>query len=224
MKRLSLVIMTLFVLAPLQAASQSPREEAAEILSRFGHEPTVLDVQAAAALYARVNPEAYGRWQGQASWANVLPERLSGEAYHLTRDEKDVRTTQSTLSQSETVALDAHSRFKVLAEWDLSRLIFNPDNLDAAREVSRLVERREDLLTTVNKLYFARRQLQAELALQPPDDPKRALRAQLRLAGLTADLDALTGGWFSQQVTARLLGGRSGRAAAGSRVTLKAHP
>jgi hypothetical protein len=129
-----------------------------------------------------------------------MPERLNAEWYYLDRDETDVRTTQSTGSQSQTVAFDDHARYKALVEWDLSRLIFNPDTLAASREISRLVERREDLLTTVNKLYFARRQLQAETALSSIVDTKRLIRTQLRLASLTADLDALTGGWFSQRV------------------------
>ena len=90
-----------------------------------------------------------------------------------------------------------------MVEWDFSRLLFNPDTLTASRERSRIIERREDLLTTVNKLYFARRQLQAETALKPIEDTKRLIRTELRLASLTADLDALTGGWFSKRLSKR---------------------
>ncbi|MEC9071601.1 MAG: hypothetical protein VX938_04440, partial [Myxococcota bacterium] len=167
-------------------------------LQMFDHEPTVLEVQDAAARYARVNTSAYDWWRAKTAWANTMPKKVSGEYWYLNRKETDVRTT--TTSTSDTVARDDHERFRFVAEWDLSRLIFNPDALTATRETSRLVERREDLLTTVNKLYFARRQLQAEGILAPPADPRKALKAKLRLDGLTADLDALTGGWFSQQL------------------------
>jgi len=180
--------------------AQSPAEEARRVLASFAHEPSVLQVQNAAARYAQVSPDTYSKWRGQTQWANLLPERVNGEYYYLDRDEKDVRTTQSTNSQAETVSFDDHARYKAVVEWDFSRLLFNPDTLTASRETSRIIERREDLLTTVNKLYFARRQLQAETALQPIEDTKRLIRTELRLASLTADLDALTGGWFSKKV------------------------
>ena len=188
--------------APMTLA-QSPAEEARRVLASFAHEPTVLEVQRAAAEYAEVAPEVYASWRGQTEWANLLPERVNGEIYYLDRDEKDVRTTQSTQSQAETVSLDDHVRYKAVVEWDFSRLLFNPDTLTASRERSRIIERREDLLTTVNKLYFARRQLQAETALKPIEDTKRLIRTKLRLASLTADLDALTGGWFSKRLSKR---------------------
>ena len=185
------------------ALAQSPAEEARRVLASFAHEPSVLEVQKAAAKYAEVAPEVYASWRGQTEWANLLPERVNGEFYYLDRDEKDVRTTQSTQSQAETVSLDDHVRYKAVVEWDFTRLLFNPDTLTASRERSRIIERREDLLTTVNKLYFARRQLQAETALKPIEDTKRLIRTELRLASLTADLDALTGGWFSKKLRAK---------------------
>jgi len=185
------------------ALAQSPAEEARRVLASFAHEPSVLEVQKAAASYAQVAPEVYASWRGQTEWANLLPERVNGEFYYLDRDEEDVRTVQSTQSKTQTVSLDDHVRYKAVVEWDFSRLLFNPDTLTASRERSRIIERREDLLTTVNKLYFARRQLQAETALQPSEDTKRLIRTQLRLASLTADLDALTGGWFSKRIHAK---------------------
>ena len=101
-------------------------------------------------------------------------------------------------SQTETLDRDAQLRLKVFAEWDLSRLIFDQDEYNAAKELSKIVTRREDLLTTINKLYFARRQLQAMALLSPAKTPAKALKYQIQLAGLTADLDALTGNTFSE--------------------------
>ena len=199
------IVLLMFLGASLapSALAQSPAEEARRVLASFAHEPSVLDVQKAAASYAEVAPEVYASWRGQTEWANLMPERVNGEIYYLDRDEKDVRTTQSTQSQAETVSLDDHVRYKAVVEWDFTRLLFNPDTLTASRERSRIIERREDLLTTVNKLYFARRQLQAETAIKPIEDTKRLIRTELRLASLTADLDALTGGWFSKQLNKR---------------------
>ena len=197
MTRVMLLSMALLGLIVGPALAQSPSAEVARVLSRFDAEPSVLEVQKAAASYAKVDPDAYSSWRSRSAWSHVMPERVSGEYWFLTRDETDLRTSTTT---TDTVAADKHERYRVTADWDLSRLIYNPDSLTAAKETSRLVERREDLLTTVNKLYFSRRQLQAESVLNPPSDPRKALKARMRLDGLTADLDALTGGWFSQQV------------------------
>jgi hypothetical protein len=147
-----------------------------------------------------VNPGSYEQWLTASNWAHALPERIKGEVQQLTRDEKDVRTTSSTNSLSELLALDDHLRLELEVQWDLSKLIFNPDKLKASKEISNLVELREDILTTVNKLYFARRRVQIERVLNPPQSLRHAVNVALNIASLTADLDALTGGWFSRQL------------------------
>ena len=189
--------------APVSAAN-SATAQAVEVLKNFAHEPSVLEVQEAAARYALVHPDTYEDWLSRAAWSNVLPERLTGEFQStLDDDTTDRVTADSTTSNYTTRDLDEQLRLKVFAEWDLSRLIFDQDEYNAAKELSKIVTRREDLLTTINKLYFARRQLQALAILTPAKSAQKALKHELQLAGLTADLDALTGGWFSRQVQAK---------------------
>ena len=214
MKRVMFTTTTLMLCITLTASAETPppapappppvnnhAAEAVEVLRLFAHEPTVLEVQEAAARYALVHPDIYGDWLSRASWSNVLPERLTGEFQSTLDDDTTARTTasDSTSSDYTTRDLDEQLRLKVFAEWDLSRLIFDQDEYNAAKELSKIVTRREDLLTTINKLYFARRQLQALGVLNPSNSAQKALKQQLQLAGLTADLDALTGGWFSKE-------------------------
>lgn len=196
--------------ASVAPAPESPTAQAVAVLAQFAHEPSVLEVQQVASRYALVHPEIYNDWLSRASWSNALPEKLRGEVQHTVDDDVNVRTAALSTSDSitETLDSDAQLRFKVYAEWDLSRLVFDQDEYNAAKELSKIVTRREDLLTTINKLYFARRQLQAMALLTPVNSAKKALKHELQLAGLTADLDALTGGWFSDEV-ARSEGGRS---------------
>lgn len=186
-------------------AQTGATSQAIAALKHFEHEPSVLEVQDAAARYALVHPDTYKSWLSRASWSNVLPERLTGEFQSTLDDDTTARTTASDNSSSDytTRDLDEQLRVKVFAEWDLSRLIFDQDEYNAAKELSKIVTRREDLLTTINKLYFARRQLQAMAVLSPAKSPQKALKQELQLAGLTADLDALTGGWFSKEVGLR---------------------
>jgi len=186
-------------------ASSGATSQAIAALKQFAHEPPVLEVQDAASRYALVHPDTYKTWLSRAAWSNVLPERLTGEFQSTLDDDTTARTTasDSTSSDYTTRDLDEQLRVKVFAEWDLSRLIFDQDEYNAAKELSKIVTRREDLLTTINKLYFARRQLQAMAVLTPPKSAQKALKLELQLAGLTADLDALTGGWFSREVNLR---------------------
>lgn len=186
------------------AAEPDPMIQARRLLAQFDFEPSVVEVQRAAARYARVNPEAYASWVSEAHLSSLLPRRLYGRLRSTQGDDTDVRTTSSgTGSVSDLVSTDDELQLEVRAEWDLTRLVFNRDGIAATRQIERLVNQREDILTTVNKLYYARRQLQVEMEMTPPNTVDKALRSQLRIDGLTADLDALTGGWFSQEVERR---------------------
>ena len=190
--------------APAAHAEPDPMVQAKRLLAKFDFEPSVVEVQRAAASYARVNPEAYDSWQSEARFANLLPRQLYGRLRRTDGDNTDVRTTiSSSGSESDLVSTKGELQLELRAEWDLTRLIFNRDGIQATRQIERLVNQREDILTTVNKLYYARRQLQVEIAMDPPTSVDKAIHQQLRIDGLTADLDALTSGWFSKQVASR---------------------
>ena len=201
------MLVVLVISAPSGQASAQGAFDARvkELMKQFHHEPSVREVQRAAARHARVNPGAYGHWLAASSWAHALPERVKGELQHLSRDEKDVRTTSSTNSLSELLALDDHLRLELEVQWDLSKLIFNPDKLKASKEIANLVELREDILTTVNKLYFSRRRVQVEQILNPAQNLRHAVNVSLNIKSLTADIDALTGGWFSREMRRRAI-------------------
>lgn len=195
----ALLIAVLTLLGALTPAhAQDARTEARRLLAKFDSEPDVVAVQRAASSYARVNPDAYDSWIDSARWAYLLPRSLRGQIRRTDGDQSDVRTTTSGLS--DLVSIDAQLQIEVRADWDLTRLVFNRDGITASRQIERLVNQREDILTTVNKLFFARRQLQVEVELEPPTSVERAVKSQLRIDALTADLDALTGGWFSKQI------------------------
>lgn len=201
MKRLLLVTLgAMLTISPL-AHAEGPRTEALRILQKFASEPSVVDVQQAAARYARVNPQAYDSWLSAANLAYILPRNLRGRVRSTNDDQRDVRTSSGAIS--DLVSVDEQAQYELTADWDLTRLVFNRDQITAARQIERIVNQREDILTTVNKLYFARRQLQVEMELEQGGSVERAIKSQLRIDALTADLDALTGGWFSKQLSGR---------------------
>jgi len=65
------------------------------------------------------------------------------------------------------------------------------------------VQLRDDILDEVTKLYFERLRVKNELDNLSLEDRKKRFEKELRLQELTAYLDALTGGYFSQQISNR---------------------
>lgn len=197
------------VLISTSAVAQAPaspadsaRVQAARVLSMFSHEPTVLATQDVASKHALNNPGVYSSWLSRAAAAFALPEQLRGRYVYILDDDLNVRSTDTTDAITSTRDNDLRNAIEVQIQWDLSKLVFNPEEYKAADKIGKIVERREDLLLSVNKLYFSRRRLQADVAMNPPHDAKTAIQKELAIAALTADLDALTGGWFTTEVAA----------------------
>ena len=61
-----------------------------------------------------------------------------------------------------------------------------------------MVELRNNTLDEVTKLYFERIRVKMEIDNLSIEDRKKRTDKQLRFQELTASLDALTGGYFSQ--------------------------
>ena len=63
-----------------------------------------------------------------------------------------------------------------------------------------MVQLREDILNEVTRIYFERRRLQVELADNKSIVGAQRAKKDLRLQELTASIDALTGGRFSDGI------------------------
>jgi hypothetical protein len=85
--------------------------------------------------------------------------------------------------------------WSVSASWDLDRLIFAAESLDAKS----LTGLEENLIREVTTLFFSRRRVLASLILSPPDDDEEFFYELMRLDELSATLDAFTGGRFSKK-------------------------
>jgi outer membrane protein TolC len=176
-------------LAALIVIASVPARAAEPVTARFASEPSVRELQQVAARVAEVAPERVRSWLRRASRAALLPELRAtvGRGYgELTKD----ATGQPIFTTSDSW------RFEVQATWQLDRLIFDRNELRVSREAQRVGARREELLTRIAQLYFARRRLQLDEALQP-DAPGNLERA-LEIEELTAVLDGLTDGAMSR--------------------------
>ena len=181
---------------------------------RFEREPAVEQVQKASLRFFKVHPDRVASYRRGATWKALMPniELIFNNEYG-TND----RTLYDYIYKSkypqygctgaacwpakdqETVKRASLS-LGIRANWALDRLIFNAEILD----VSSLVGVQEGLLREITSLYFTRRRLMTAMVLNPPQSPHEQITEQLRLDEITANIDALTGGFFSAEAKKRL--------------------
>jgi hypothetical protein len=152
------------------------------VLDRFAGEPSVRELQRAAARLADAEPERVRSWLRRANRAALLPTvraRVGRGIGELSRD-----------GSSPVYTMTDDWRFEIEATWALDRLVFDRNELRASREGQRVAAHREELLTRVAQLYFARRRLQVDAVLAP--DASGAIDRAIEIDELTAVLDGLT--------------------------------
>jgi hypothetical protein len=180
-------------------AAPAPSSDSAQVrkvLDKYKVEPTVRDVQEAAARYAEVHPELIQSWRSRARKAAAAPQFRAEYRNVRSTDDRQVESASNSITTTNTL----EHRPLVRAQWDLDRLVFNPDELRVANQTVDLVRLRESVMDQVTKLYFERRRLQVENDLAPAADVAGKVRKELRLQELVADIDALTGGFFSKKL------------------------
>lgn len=183
--------------------------------------PPVQEVQQVALQYARIDAQDAAKWKKKAKVAAALP-RLQFDYGGLFRNNVNVNVNENVYVGSDNVVIgpeegsykssaDTSHDIGIRAVWALNELIFTRDSLYVSREALNIMRERAALLNAVNQHYFDRKKLIGEM------EELRKMKVQgaeikkkehaLFLKGLamekeSAALDALTGGWFSSQLTA----------------------
>ncbi len=157
-------------------------------------DPPVAAVQEAAARHDGVDPERLRAWVARPRSAHWLP-RVSIDASRTERDTRVVGVTGTV--ESDYLRLNPSTQFGVRLSWDLDQLVFSRDEPAAAWTASRLIDRREERVRRATKLYFQRRKLLVQLALDPPREAVQRAERENQVDEITAELDELTGGLFS---------------------------
>jgi hypothetical protein len=181
--------------------------------------PPVGDVHRAALEYASIEARDPVYWKKRAKMAALLP-KLQFDFGHNLRSDVQVDINDNVYVGSSGIvigpeegkyseSLNANRNIGVRAVWSLNELIFNRDLLNISRESLVIMRERNSLLDSVNKHYFERKKLIAEIGEleerqkkgKPPPKLKNELFIRkIALDKSTAALDALTGGWYSQQL------------------------
>jgi photosystem II stability/assembly factor-like uncharacterized protein len=162
--------------------------------------PSIKDIQQVAIVYAEVTPEKIQRWRKQAANKAWLPElsmglgRDTSELFHweggsTTKADDDIlRKGQDTVD------------WDISLKWDLGEIIWNEDQTSIDARSRLMVELRQNILDEVTKLYFERLRVEKELEDIGLEDQKKRSDKKLRLNELSACLDGLTGGYFSEHM------------------------
>ena len=202
---------------PFEATNRSvPRREDDSVdlealLARFEDEPSVREVQRAALRHGSLDDMSLQKGRARARWSNLIPI-VDGEVAWLgQRDtEFDFQEDLATTEEGRLRHDDARNEYgdderrrrsySLELEFDLRGLLFDDAELDVMRESRERLEARGERVVTVTKLYFERRKRQVERILTPRSKWRKQLDLVLAIRRYTARLDALTGGWFSEQL------------------------
>lgn len=186
------------------------QQSAQEVLAHFKNEPTIEETMAAALRNAGLDSDRFDSMSSRSAAAYALPKVLSYEfsyrdqdrerpqdAYTFKDNNTDAWYERKTTKYNENTDYMNH---KVRAQWDLSKLVYNSDQMRVAALMNSSVDKRDKLLKSVTKVYYERRKLQIAMLTAPQTDIAKQLDEALEMERLTATLNALTGGWFSRNI------------------------
>ncbi len=198
------ILLLVALAAPQVALAQNQAEaQARKLLSRFDNEPSVNQVQAAALDYARLHPEILASLRSRSRVAAALPDLKVRVRKDLDDGERNVTRFDQNAPQdlSATTVVTDELQLEGEARWKLGDMVFNSRETAVVKEFRLAAKERQRLLQTVTQLYFERRRAQVELLTAPPAEVSGRLQAEMKVAELTGELDALTGGAFSRLAT-----------------------
>jgi hypothetical protein len=153
---------------------------------------------------AMVEPERARSYVDRARHAAWLPElRLRVDRRFGRSESLDVPSTATSTTSPLGVDTVDDVRYEARVTWDLARLVFSNDELAAQAQTMHMAEIRRDIEVTVSRLYFERRRLRLE---RLSAGAERTVRRELRVREIEAELDALSGGGFSQCTAGRTTG------------------
>jgi len=187
----------------------------------FPEAPPIGQVQQQVLAYAGFDSQEPQKWKKRAKISALLP-RFQADYSHRVKNLVDVNIDDNVYVGSSGIVVgpeesgykegsDLYQSFGVRAVWSLNELLFSRDSLAVSQQTLKIMRERNLLLEIVNKHYYERKKLLGEITIlsqanqQQKNNPK--LKHQLFLKQIafeqeTANLDALTGGWFSKQLNA----------------------
>jgi hypothetical protein len=201
---------------PPPSAPETPRRprrsrpvDPAVIHALFAEDPPVGALRQAATALALAEPARARSMLARARLAGWLPElRLLIERRFARSESVDLGAAADPTALA-PVGIDSNNdvRYQARATWDLSKIVFNPDEIAVASQALRTADTRREIESLVIRLYFERRRLKVESLGADETDMPSGSRRELRIAEVEAELDALTGGAFTRLARRRSIEG-----------------
>ncbi len=200
MTRLSAIFATMMFLIAATAFGQAARaptradvERARATLSR---EPSAILTIREGLRFHRLHPEAIEALRSAARARAAAPLLAAGYRFDFTDSGRSLEQTMfQPFNQSESSRSGFHSA-SIGGVWDLREAVFNAAEIQAYG----LVGSQHEILMEISHTYYMRRGQQYRLLLQPPEDEMARLTIELRIEEYTAQLDLMTGGWFTENM------------------------
>jgi hypothetical protein len=175
---------------PEPAAAPAERAALRALAIAAAGEPGIAEVQAAVARESLRGAVAADGWPARARVAALLP-RLTAEIRH---DEQSNRTVGlQGAGEVDYLRLTPGTTFLVRATWTLADLVAHRGELAASSAAAARAKAAKEAVQRATALYYERRRRKVALLLEPPEDPLARAQAELEIARLGAELDALTG-------------------------------
>ena len=203
MRTIALLFALLLMIGVTPSLSSIAVGEDLIALDRDG-EPTVQAVHRAALEYAALHPEIFKSMRRRSRAQAALPQLtvrvtsdLDQEDRALTRFDETNSMIPQNISATETNGNDL--QLYAEARWKLNESVFNFQETAVMRENRYSAKERQKLLQTVTQVYFERKRALIKMKPSKPGSEAEAL-AMLKIAQIEAELDALTGGWFTKHL------------------------
>lgn len=165
------------------------RRRAAQITA---DEPTVRETVAAALKYAGLARGGETSMRRRARLAAALPT-LTLRVSRSTKWDETEEDARVVGDVGQDLVLEAR------ATWRLDRLVFDGAELRIASLAQQRARARASLSAQTTTLYYKRRAAQLDAVWHPAETVEEEMQRDLALEELTAQLDALTGGWWGAQ-------------------------
>jgi hypothetical protein len=200
---------------PSEEPSRRPRRsrplDPALLRVLAAEDPPIEALRAAATAQVLAEPGRARSLVERARFAGWLPElRIMVDRRFARTESVDLGTSTNEAALA-PVGIDSNNdvRYQARATWDLSKIIFNSDEIGAQFQALRTADTRREIESLVIRLYFERRRLKAESTTADDLDMLPGSRRELRIAEIEAELDALTGDAFTRLARHRPIEGES---------------
>lgn len=188
--------------APYRNPTLIPSPEHVELFQKWIRlEPSAQEIQKAAIRYADLGNGKIKRWHWASRMRAFIPDLSLGKDISfdptIDIDRGGAATPDEFIRGPEEIS----KRWNFDVTWELGDLLWSSAQTSIDSRAKLLVELRESILSQVTRIYFERRRVQMEIALSgSPTNAQDYFDLLLRYEELTAQLDALTGGFLSRSL------------------------